>query len=594
MPVMNRTLLLGGLLTIVPALPLSAQESCFQGRINEINVSNGSIVDEAEMPSGLLGFAYRMANRLHIRTREDFLRSELLFEVGDCYDPFLIEDSERLLRRYGFLSEVAVSAARDDGDGWRVQVSTQDEWSSRLETTVDFDNGINLRQIAVAETNVAGRGITLRGFLQQNDAERLLGGTVALPRLLGTRANLGLSLGTTRIGDFRAAQISYPFVGEVGRWAGQVAYSEVEDYFSYSRGDVRQPGYILLPVNDQRYAVTLATRFGEPGNLAILGVGISREELEFPGYPGSVEIVDRDEFGSTAEADLATADSLFGQTAVASGTRLNLLLGQRNIRFVQRTGLDALRGVQDVEVGTDISLTLGRTINQPGPGAADDLLVRLRFFGALAPAPWTLVTNFSIEGRQLFFDPSRDRSGWRDVLAELDALLYLQPPRYPSHTLLAKVSAAGGWAVDVPYQLTLGGRRSVRGFDDADFAGGRRLVLTLEDRIYFGWPFPETFDLGGTLFADAGRTWAGDVPFGVDSGWKGTVGAGLRFGFPSGSRGIVRLDLAHPIGSGAGARGLTLRISGTDLVGLINGIADPQVDRSRLSRTGPDRFTPAR
>jgi outer membrane protein assembly factor BamA len=141
-----------------------------------------------------------------------------------------------------------------------------------------------------------------------------------------------------------------------------------------------------------------------------------------------------------------------------------------------------------------------------------------------------------------------------------------------------------------PFQLTLGGRRSLRGLPEERFPGARRLLFTLEDRYFLRWPAPSAFDFGFTLFADAGRVWAGDVPYGVDSGWKGTVGGGIRLGFPSGTRGLVRLDLAFPIGAGD-AGGPVFRVTLYELLGLATGFTDPQLARSRRLAVGPDFFT---
>ena len=176
------------------------------------------------------------------------------------------------------------------------------------------------------------------------------------------------------------------------------------------------------------------------------------------------------------------------------------------------------------------------------------------------------------------------------LLGEADLYGYLRSRKTPGHTFFARASASGGWSMDTPFQLTLGGRRGVRGLEEEDFPGGRRVLLTLEDRIVVRWPAPELFDLGLTLFADAGRMWEGDVPWGVDSAWRGAVGIGLRFGFPSGTRGLVRMDLAFPVGMDA-SRGPIFRVTLLELLGVSTGFADPQVARSRRMTVGPDYFT---
>lgn len=570
----------------------AAAQECADGTISHIFVDNHSIFDLDELPTERLTWVYRLANALHIRTRESFIRRELLFQEGDCYQPFLLQDSERILRRFPFISNAEVYALQQSDGSWHVVADTRDEWSTRLEVTAEFEDGVDLRRIALSELNFLGYGTTVTAFYNQSDASREVGAEFLTPQLFGTETDLRLGGGSTRVGESFRGGLTYPFVGEVGRLAWRAYGSTLEDYFDYSTaGEDR----VLLPFREELLELTLARRFGEPGNLTVLGVGVSREAVSILDFPDGVRVAPDGDFSRLFPADQAVLDALAPQTFFASGTRVNLLFGQRNIRFVQRQGLDALRGITDVEVGSDIALTLSRTVSPVfGLEAPEDLNVRFRFYAGAAPRALTVVTNVAVDGRQVFFDPGTERSGWRDVLAEGDLFLYWQPPKTQGHTVLARVVAAGGWTVDRPFQLTLGGRTGVRGYDAETFPGARRIVLNLEDRIYLGWPLPDLVDLGVTLFGDVGRVWAGDVPFGVDSGWRGSVGAGLRIGFPAGSRDVARIDLAWPVDGGGFAGGPVLRIALVDLIGLEGGLEDMQLERSRLLGVGPDRFSPAR
>jgi hemolysin activation/secretion protein len=141
--------------------------------------------------------------------------------------------------------------------------------------------------------------------------------------------------------------------------------------------------------------------------------------------------------------------------------------------------------------------------------------------------------------------------------------------------------------MDSPFQLTLGGRDAVRGFAEEHSPGGRRLLLTVEDRIFFNWPWPDLIDLGLTLFADAGRVWSGDVPYGVDSGWEAALGIGLRYSLPAGSRRGGRIDLAWPLGAPPN-HGPVFRFTLLELLGIGPGVKDLQLERTRRTRTGPD------
>ena len=79
-------------------------------------------------------------------------------------------------------------------------------------------------------------------------------------------------------------------------------------------------------------------------------------------------------------------------------------------------------------------------------------------------------------------------------------------------------------------QLTLGALPGgVRGYRNSRVVGAVRSVARVEERWSLG-QVTRHVGLGLATFADAGRLWAGDAPFGVNSGVKAGVGTGLRGG----------------------------------------------------------------
>ena len=583
--------------------PLGAQEpspspatpgACAPGLISNVFVDNHSIFDLDQLEaSGRLRGVYKVANALHVKTRESFIRRELLFAVGDCLDPFLLAESERLLRQYTFLARVDIFAVPQPDGSQHVLVDTQDEWTTRIDFGPSFDGGFYLEALELSEENVAGRGAQASIFYRQRKERKEVGARLGLPRVFGTRTDAALSAGSTRIGSFVDQGIAYPFVGEVGRVAVRQAFHHRDELFPYvTSGEGVDYSHLLLPFLDERAEISVAGRLGRPGSLTLLGLGLTFDKLDFGEYPSNLEVARDNDFENTDPAPDGLEGIIDGQVHPASTTRLNFFVGQRNLRFARVRGLDALRGDQDIRLGTDVGLTLGRSVGALSGSSlphADDMYARVRLFAATNAGTSFLFFNGALEGRQVF-SGGANGEGWRDVIGEVDLYGYLRSWKTPGQTFFARASASGGWSMDTPFQLTLGGRRSVRGLQEEELPGGRRLLFTLEDRIVLRWPAPELFDLGLTVFADAGRIWAGDVPWGVDSGWKGTLGAGLRFGFPSGTRGVVRMDLAFPMGMG-NARGPIFRVTLAEFLGLSAGFVDPQVARSRRTTVGPDYFT---
>ena len=572
----------------VRATSTTAQQ-CPEGEISFIFVNSHPVFDTDDRDGGKESpWIYNVANKFHMETDEEFLRGELLFEVGDCYDSFRVAESERIIRRLGFIARIDISAIPQPDGSVHIVVDTQDKWTFQVTARARLDDGFEFNGLDVSEQNVAGKGIALGAYYNERRERRELGGGVQTQRFFGTRWNAHLQMGRTRVGDALQQGFVYPFVGEVGRYAFRQSFISREELFAYALSEGTATfSHVVLPVREEATEITLAGRLGRPGRLTILAMGVSKETLDFTGFDKGVEIIRNKDFSNPEPAPEVMADQILPQTRGYSATRLNFILGQRNLHFQRREGLDALRGVLDVPIGTEAALAIGRTIGFSSPDIldkGDDFFARLRLFGGFTTGQWVLASTVSLEGRTIISGPPEHR--WRDILGEFDIYGYWQPEVVPRHTLFARLSGAGGWSMTGPFQLTLGGSTGVRGYSLDRLPGGRRLTASLEDRIYLGSPGDGLFDLGMTAFVDMGSVWKGDVPFGFDSGRLASGGLGLRVGFPNGTRGVIRIDVAMPMNGPDAFSGATFRITASELLGLIEGFEDHQLSRSRRGRVG--------
>lgn len=578
----------------------SQESGCSQGSISGIDIDNRDIFDLDQIGDRPFSWAFKLANTLHVRTRRSFIRRELLFRDGECLEPFLLEESERILRGYRFISQASVTSIAQTDGSHRIAVQTQDEWTTQMDLGVGFDEGLKLETLELTEENFLGRAMELEFFLQERREMRDYGVRFRSNRVLGTRGDSRLTLGRTRVGDFYGGGLSYPFVAEVGRYGASMFFDRRDDLFSYALpagGAYAEFSNVVVPFTMERLHLAGAVRRGEPGNLSMLGLGVTRESLRYTGFPGSVNLVRNGAFSEPEPAGDEIAAVVDSQVRSGWKTRVNLLLGWRKVRFERRRGLDALRGVQDVLVGSDLGVTLGANPGRLGSGGdddSDDIYARVRHVAGFEAGPFFFGSQLQLEARNVVSGSEVGDTGWRDVLAEADALLYLQPGGPDGHTFVARVAAAGGNNVTFPFQLTLGGREGVRGFPTNEFPGGARMIASLEARRAFNWPVPDVFDFGYTVFVDAGRTWKGDAPFGIDSGWQAAVGAGIRLGLPEGTSGVARLDVALPVTGGRGFSDLVFRVSMREFVGLLGGVDDEQMERSRIKGIGPTVFEPSR
>lgn len=552
---------------------------CADGPVTSINVDSRPIYDPQSTSIGPLQWVYRTLNLLHINTTEAFIRSELLFEEGDCYDAFLVSESRRLLDSHGFMYVEEVSDRPDGNGGWVVDVATRDEWSTKVDLYPTFDEGLNLERFQVTEENLLGQGI-FGEFTYYNRREtRTHSFAVFTPRFFG-RSDANVAAGRSRAGNFFNQYWRYPFVGEAGHVGLRQGYGRGTDYFAFATDETVPYKQVLVPLRREQVELSGGYRFGEAGESIILGASLTWDETTFPRSP---EIVAEDQFDvrdSLPEGEAPPA--LTRQLRPSAATRVSLHLGTRRYRYVEYTGLDDLRHTEQIGLGMFAGVTVGRTIGilqQDGAPPDDDYYVRSHM-SFMAPVGRSLI------GGGLSFEARHPEAGWRDILGSLDLTMHGRADWLPAQTLFFRAASASGWDTTIPFQLNLGGREGVRSLREDQYPGGRLLRFVFEDRIVLPWP-EDTADLGITLFSDLGRVWPGDAPYGVDSGWQASAGFGLRIGLPRGTRNVYRADVAFPVGPTSGSP--IFRIS-LEFNQIRRGFYTPEFRRSQRFAVGPESF----
>lgn len=584
-------------LFLLAAPSLAAQEDgareCPAGVVKHIFIDNHSIFDISD-PSldPRFRWAYDLANRLHIRTRSEVIARELLFQVGDCFDPLLIEESARLLRSHRFLGNVDIYGVQQPDRDYHVIVDTEDEWSTQVEAKLDLTGGMKLEGLDLRERNLMGTGRELGVFYHSLDATREYGLAARAPQFLGRRWVADLAVGRTRAGSMLEQGLAHPFVGEIGHWSARQLIHYRDRHFDYvlaPSGDGVERR-VLVPLTERGVHVLGFRRFGEPGNHTVVGAGFSALELRYDGAPDrGITMVEAGRYDDRFPAPPELREPAEERIEELRNVRAVVLLGKRNISWQQRRGLDSFRGRQDVRVGAEIELAVGRSL--PGLHADNDLAATLDLYFAAGPSSAFLVGRVRTDARR-DYDADARLIELRDIFSEGEVLVYLEPGRPGNRTILLRAAGAGGWHVRSPHQLTLGGERSLRGWPEDRLPGGRRLVFTAEDRWHAGWPFPDLADVGTSLFVDMGRIWPGNAPYGADSGWRASVGGGLRINFPAGGTNTLRIDAAFPLSSDGGLGRMQLLIGVGEYLGITTPFSDPQFGRSRMppiTGSAPDR-----
>src|SRR5690606_19806722 len=150
---------------------------------------------------------------------------------------------------------------RQPGGDVQVVVETQDEWSTRVEPRLG-SGSMGLRGVRLVEDNLLGTGRHL-SFFYDDDVDRVYGVTSASPHIFGSRWNLGAQFARTDAGHSYYGSVTYPFVGETGRFAFRQLASRDERNFEILMPDAPATlARVRVPVRREEAEIGAAFRWG--------------------------------------------------------------------------------------------------------------------------------------------------------------------------------------------------------------------------------------------------------------------------------------------------------------------------------------------
>ena len=494
----------------------------------------------------------RHITALHATTHESVIRRFLLLREGDPCDELRRSESERVLRAQPFLVDARVRPYADSVGGVTLLVSTRDEFSLLLSLAAFTGGGAPpVSTVRLGEANLMGQGIYAvaewywggvgyrDGYLGRFTDYQFLGKPYQLS-VLGERRDVG--------GQW-AADLSYPFYTDLQRVGWRTSAGDAHEY----RELLRPGGVSNALFYDRRYAnVGGIVRLGVPGRLSLFGASATFERAS---TADRIRILS--DTGAVADGGPPLGFAPSGRFPGQNVARINALWGVRNVSFERISGFDALTGTQDVRRGFQASVLFGRSV----PffrSHDDDYFVSSDAYAGVGGPRSFLAGELRGEARR-----DNARGTWDGVIVGGRGAWYLVPGA--RFRVVSSVEYGGTRRPRIPVQLSLGDRLGgVRGYDGSTIAGAARAVARVEPRVVFGPKFG-LGEFGAAAFADVGRLWAGDAPYGVSTPARASVGVGLLGAFPPGSRRLWRIDLAKPLTREPGAPKFRIIVDNRDL-----------------------------
>ncbi len=456
----------------------------------------------------------------------------ILLRKGEPCSGLLRRETERLLRAQPFLADASLTIYSDGPAAVRVEVVTIDEPS--VIGSVGVSKEPLLRSVKAGSANLRGLGVSAQagwkdgGFYRDTWQARY-----ANYQLFSAPVQMHLTAIRRDLGYDATGEVTYPFFTDLQPRAWRVAGGASEILVPF-----RSPGAerVSLGVRRQFVDAGAVARIGTPGHLTIVGGSVFVER----GNPHAEPVV-------VTDTGLVPEDGpeLRARYDPFRSARVNLLLAYRWVNFLRVSGFDAMAGSQDVRRGVQAAFTVGRGFPM-NDAEKDEVFLSGSLYGGVGSAA-------SFAGLEVLAEGRRVASGdWESILMSGRFGVYLRP--HPRHTWTGNLEYSAGHRQWLPFQLTLGDLRGgVRGYEDAEVGGAARLVARFEERWRFG-NIRGTGDIGAAFFAEVGKLWAGDAPFGRTTNYLPSVGVALLTAVPPRSRRMWRLDFAVPLHRAAGAQ----------------------------------------
>ena len=496
-------------------LPSFAELQAAGAVIGEVRIIADNIFDLDDPKED--NFLFRLANKLHIRTRPSVIQRFLLFKSGETVSVQKIEESERLLRTARYIYSVDIRPVGYHDGIVDIEVKTRDTWT--LQPSFNFSRlgGSSSSGFTLKEANLLGFGTAI-GFAKTSDVDR--SGTefsVSQNHVFGGWTAIGLTLANYGDGNRQSFTFGRPFYALDTRWAANVSALHDERIESiYSDGNI---------VGRYRHKQDSGEVFGGWSNGLIDGW------------------THRYSVGLSYQADTYTIDPTLvppasvptDQTLVSPFLRYEVI----EDNYEKVTNRDKIQRPEFLALGFNSRLQVGRALTSLG--STSDLWT----YSATVSDGVHVQRGNDLLGSASLSGQYGDGRGERELLS--GSVRYFVP-HFKRAVFYAAASGDTLRNPEVSDLLLLGGDNGLRGYPLRYQSGEHRALFTVEERVYTDWYLFRLFRVGGAVFYDVGRAWGGPNQNTVNPGWLSDVGFGLRILNDRASFGnVLHVDIAFPL-----------------------------------------------
>jgi hypothetical protein len=459
---------------------------------------------------------FRLADRLHIKTRAVVIRSQLLFKPGERYNRRLIDESERILRADSYFYDAWIRAVAYHDGKVDLRVTTKDVWTLNPGFNFGRSGGTNATGVKLEDSNILGTGADVVLSHSTSVDRSMTQLTASDQHAFGTWISATVNYADLSDGRQRELTVQSPFYAFETRWAAGI-YG-LNDLQTDSLWDRDQ---IIDQFQDLHHGAQIyggLSQGEQNGWVRRWSAGLTDDEHEF--MPVS----------TWTGASLLPEDRRF----VYPWVQFDLIQDD----YQKFWNHDQIGRTEDFYLGTSASVRAGVADASLG-STSTALIFQSSATRAFRAGGSTLLLYSDLSGRVT--------SGQLDN-GLMDASVRYYVEQSKNWLFYATFLGTKGWRLDLDDQILLGGDNGLRGYPLRYQDGTERAQATVEQRYFTDWyPF-QLFRVGGAVFFDSGRVW-GSAPLAEPNlGLLSDAGFGLRFGNSrSGLGNVVHVDLAFPL-----------------------------------------------
>jgi outer membrane protein assembly factor BamA len=471
------------------------------------NVFPDSIENEALL--------YRLANHLHVVTKESVVRNELLFKEGDKLDYDITAETERKLRNLDFLGDNKIRIKDITEDSVDVYVYTQDQWSTVVSYVLESGGGLTQIGGNFEEVNFLGLG---KKIFVQGVHESDVGLTWTLsfddPQLFGSRWKGNTRLKKGPLIKNITVSFARPYISLDSRWAGGFAgfYLDETQRLFEAGDEVSRVKYL-----SEGASAYISRAFGERYRKKRIQLSYSYQNREFSPMG---------ELTTTPVPD----DELLHSTSLGGSIE--------NIGYVKGQRIDRFYRTEDFRTGWVVSAGVTRT------GFPIQKGIR-RWEMGLAYSH-----NFYFARRHFIFsNVGYSTQFYNNTITSFSFKYFYR--MFSWQTWAFNMNWLMARNLEESSQFLLGGDTNLRGFNAREFSGDKKLVMNLESRLFSSVDIL-SLAFGGVLFLDAGHVWKRGQEIDM-SLLNYSVGFGLRVGITKAPGApVFRMDFGYPLSDDRG------------------------------------------